>query len=875
MRKINKFILGCFLAALIGILPVLSFAQDQTAETKLTRKEKRADFHNFVYLNLNAGGMQQNTDVVINKYIAPLDNWRFGYGGHFGWQFKPIWGVRAGLTFGDLYGQSKKDVFWMKTLDPMYANGLFFRAKLFEYKIDATINFSNLISGYRADRVVDVYGIAGFGITEYDTKGYYFDDEGNAVLRYEDGKDVRELNGESSYLPTPTYKGYHGGFKDGWNRKSNINTGLGFAFHIIPQLDANVEYQIKILTGSKDTYTDVLGRTNPYHSGDFLDNMDNGEQMIYNDMYSYFSVGLTYKFIGSDPLKKMKKNFETVTFKAEPDPLEAHGGKVPVKITGTFPKDYFNPKAAMFAQPYLVCEGNKIPLKPILCKGTDVGGEGIVISKDGGSFTYETVVDYNESCRAAELIIEPVLFVPKGDLPANMTKEDALGYKKNVEMPSKKLADGTIITPTRFAFNKTGSIVPHGYVKEVILSKSAVIFFEVNKYALNWNVPLNKIDANKTKLTDVFEYLNMGYKVKDINIDGWASPEGEETFNQGLSENRTKVTNKFIVDKIKAFIKAKDSKLTIKDAEKELTYNLVHHGPDWNGFISSLQSSDMKDKNSMLNVINAAGTPALKEQKIREMIVIYPDIDTKLLQPLRRSEIVVNCYEPKKTDEEIATLATSNPTALDEKELLYAGSMQKDAKVKLQIYKSAIAQFPESYKGYANAGAIEVELGDVKAAQAHLEKAAGLNANSGEVHNNLGIVYALQGEYPKAEEHFVKAGQLGTDASYNLGVLSINKGDYNKALSQFGSKTCDYNVALAYIALKNYPPAEKQLNCAAEDAQVDYLKAVLGSRTANTSMLFDNLGKAIKLNPALKDEAKIDREFIKYFQDPTFTGLVK
>jgi len=875
MRKFNKFLFGCFLAAVIGIIPILSVAQDTGTETKMTHKEKRQLFDNYLFINLNVGGMQQNTDVVINKYLSPISNWQFGWGGNFGWQFHPVWGIRLAASTGKLFGESKKDVFWMTTLDPAYANGVYFNAKFFEYHADVTINFSNLISGYNPDRFLDVYGIAGFGFTEWSSHGgyYTFDENGDKVNnpRYQDGKDIRGDAG----LPTASFKGYHGGFKEDWNRKSNVNAGLGAAFHIIPQLEANLEIQIKGLTGGEDNYVDALGRTNPFHQGDFLDNMDNGEKAIYNDMYSSVTVGLTYKFVESDPLKKMKKNWETVTFKAEPDPLEAHGGKVPIKITGTFPADYFHPKAAMFAQPYLVCEGNKIPLKPILCKGTDVGGEGIVISKDGGSFTYETVVDYNESCRAAELIIEPVLFVPKGDLPANMTKEDALGYKKNVELPAKKLADGTIITPSRFVFNKTGSIVPHGYVKENILSKNARLFFEVNKFALNMNVPLNKVEDNKNKLNEVFEYTILGYKIKDINIDGWASPEGEETFNQGLSENRTKTANKYVIDKIKGFIKAKDSKLTIKDAEKEIKYNLVHHGPDWNGFIYSLQNSDMKDKNSMLNVINAAGTPALKEQKIREMIAIYPDIDAKLLQPLRRAEIVVNCYEPKKTDEEIAALSTSDPSKLDEKELLYAASMQKDPKVKLQIYKSAISQFPDSYKGYANAGAIEIEMNDLTAAKAHLEKAASLDANSGEVHNNLGIVNALQGDYLKADEHFLKASQLGTDASYNQGVLSINKGDYNKALSQFGSKTCDYNVALAYIALKNYPPADKQLSCAPEDAQTFYLKAILGSRTANTSMLFDNLGKAIKANPAYKEEAKIDREFIKYFEDPNFTSLVK
>jgi tetratricopeptide (TPR) repeat protein len=868
MRKIYHLLLSCIIVTAFAIMPNLSFSQDEGGETKMTHKEKKELFDNYWFINLHVSGVQQNTDVVINKYISPISNWRFGWGGNLGWQFHPIWGLRAGLNFGNLYGQSKKDVFWMQTLDPRFANGVFFRAKLFDYNLEGIVNFSNLISGYNPDRLVDVYGIVGWGMTEWTTEGYYFESDGSATLRWEDGKDV------TGALPFADYRGYHDGFKDGWNRKSHISSGLGGAFHIIPQLDANLEFQFKVLTGGKET--NPGGGHNPeFRQGDFLDNMENGEQMVFNDMYSYVSVGLTYKFVESNPLKKMEKNYGQVTFKAEPDPLEAHGGKVPVKITGTFPEGYFHPKAAMWAEPYLVCDGTTIPLKPILLKGTEVGGEGIVISKDGGSFTYETVVDYNESCRAAELFIEPVAFIPKEDLPADLTKEKILqDYKKYVVLPATKLADGTIVTPELFTFDQTGAIVPHGYVLENILTKEANIYFLVNKHNLNWNVPLNKVEANKNALQEMIDFIALGYKIKDITIDGWASPEGEETFNQGLSENRTKTAQTYVVDKIKGLIKAKETKLTIKDAAKDVQYNLAHHGPDWNGFISALQSSDIKEKSSILNVINSAGTPAKKEEEIRNMIKIYPEIEAKLLEPLRRAEIAVNCYEPKKTKEEIIALSTSNPSALDEKELLYAASIQTDKKVQLDIYKTAINQFPNSYKGYANAGALEVEMNELKAAKAHLEKAASLNANSGEVHNNLGIVYGLEGDFAKAEEHFTKASQLGTNASYNLGVINIHKGEYAKALSQFGSKTCDYNVALAYIASKNYPPAEKQLECAAKTAKTHYLMAILGSRTSNTNMLFENLGKAIQMDAAYKTEAKIDREFIKYFADPNFTSLV-
>jgi tetratricopeptide (TPR) repeat protein len=246
-----------------------------------------------------------------------------------------------------------------------------------------------------------------------------------------------------------------------------------------------------------------------------------------------------------------------------------------------------------------------------------------------------------------------------------------------------------------------------------------------------------------------------------------------------------------------------------------------------------------------------------------------------MLAPLRRAEIKVICYEPKRSREEIANLAKTNPDQLTEPELLFAGTLTQDKKAQLEIYKSAIRVFPTSYKGYTNAGTVEIELGLMNDAKAHLEKAVSLNPNSGEAHNNLGVVYALEGNLAKAGEHFTKASQLNADANYNLGIISITKGEYSKAITYFGNKTCDYNVAVAYIASKNYPPAEKQLACAPKDAQTHYLMAVLGARTSNTTMLFDNLGKAIQMNAAYKAEAKMDREFIKYFADPNFTALVQ
>ncbi|MFO7615113.1 MAG: tetratricopeptide repeat protein [Bacteroidales bacterium] len=839
MKKSYRFLFSCILAALIGVMPLLTFSQEEESEeTTLTRKEKRQQFDKFFFVNLNAGAMLNHTDIFLNKFVPSPNHWRFGYGGMFGWQFHPVFGVRGQVSAGKLYGE-RIEAWWLAPYEEVY-----YKANLFDYHLDLIINFSNLISGYNPDRLIDIYGVGGIGQVQWKTEAF------NAA-----NDELIRQNG----IDPATQQPGGPGTEEGFGTRTMVMewpVGLGAAFHVAPKLDITLEAQLRFV------------------DSDRLDNFKNGNMMIYRDMYSYTSLGLTYKFGKTDPLKKMTKEFDNVVFKVDPDPLQAHGGKVPIKITGTFPKDYFHPNAAMYITPVLKCDdGSVTELEPILLKGTSVSGEGIVIPEGGGTFTYETVMDYEEGMKACDLIVESIAFVPKSGIPDGMTK-DGIQEFKNVKLPDRKIADGIIYTPARFAFKNEGVFAPHGYEKVTILSKEAKLFFFVNRHDLNWNVPLNKDPENKARLNELYDHMKLGYEIKDINIDGWASPEGEETFNQGLSERRAKTAHTYLIGEIRKLIRAKGSLLTIKDAAKDIQYNLVHHGPDWNGFLYHVQNSDIRDRNIILNVINSAGTPAKKEQEIRNMVVIYPELEEKILTKLRRAEIVVNVYEPKKTDEEIADLATSNPRQLNEKELLYAATLTDDNKTRLDIYKSAISIFNESYKAYANAGAIEIEMGDLNAAKAHLEKAASLNPNSGEVHNNLGVVYALQNDLAKADEHFTKASQLGTDASYNQGVVSIFKGEYTKAINLFGNTTCDYNVALAYIASKNYPPAEKQLECAEKDAQTHYLMAILGARTDNSSMLFENLGKAIEMNPAYKAEAKVDREFIKYFADPNFTSLV-
>ena len=77
----------------------------------------------------------------------------------------------------------------------------------------------------------------------------------------------------------------------------------------------------------------------------------------------------------------------------------------------------------------------------------------------------------------------------------------------------------------------------------------------------------------------------------------------------------------------------------------------------------------MQDKNKVLNIVRNQNDPQKREEAIRDMAEIYDALEDDVLPKLRKATITLRAYEPKKTDEEIAALASENPAELDNKEL--------------------------------------------------------------------------------------------------------------------------------------------------------------------------------------------------------------
>ena len=281
---------------------------------------------------------------------------------------------------------------------------------------------------------------------------------------------------------------------------------------------------------------------------------------------------------------------------------------------------------------------------------------------------------------------------------------------------------------------------------------------------------------------------------------------------------------------------------------------------DWEGFQSLVAASDIQDKELILSVLSMYKDPEEREREIRNLSTIFDQLADEILPQLRYSRITASINVIGKSDEEIAALYATNPSALNVDELLYCATLTDNVDEKTAIYTTATRIYPEDYRTFNNLGMCQYIAKNYDAAEASFNKAARINGDSEEVKMNLGLLSMLENDYSEANQLFGEAA--GVEALNDaLGVYYLETGDNNAAVKAFGNSKTN-NAALAQILTKDYSKAKSTLSAINNpDATTYYLMAVLGARTNNEQMVFSNLRQAIKLDASFAEKAKNDMEF--------------
>ena len=523
-------------------------------------------------------------------------------------------------------------------------------------------------------------------------------------------------------------------------------------------------------------------------------------------------------------------------FTTNPEVLEAIGGKVPVTITGKFPEKYFKKNATVEVTPVLRWEGGEAKGQPATFQGEKVQGNDQTISyKTGGTYTMKASFDYVPEMAKSELYLD--FKIKKG--------------KKEYTIPSVKIADGVIATSELPTVNSANAAyAPDAFQRIIKQAKEAQIMFLIQQ--ANLRASELKSDSLKAFHKQVVAVAGdtKNYKLNNIEISAYASPDGGVELNTTLAENRQNNTEKYMNQQL-------------KKGKIETEVDAKYTAQDWDGFQELVSKSNIQDKDLILRVLSMYSDPEQRETEIKNISSVYKTLADEILPQLRRARLTANYDVIGRSDEEINAAFDTDAKVLSNDELLYAATLTNDNARKEAIYKKTVELYPNDFRAYNNLGMMAYANGDLATAENYFKQAASKNANAAEVNTNLGLIELTKGNVANAETYLSKSTGANT-ANEALGNLYIKQGQYDRAVQAFGD-TKTNSAALAQILAKDYNKAKSTLSAVKNpDAYTNYLMAVVGARTNNADLVKSSMDKVKQQDAALAAKAQNDREFAKY-----------
>lgn len=523
-------------------------------------------------------------------------------------------------------------------------------------------------------------------------------------------------------------------------------------------------------------------------------------------------------------------------FTTNPEVLEAVGGKVPVTITGKFPEKYFKKNATVEVTPVLRWEGGEAKGQPATFQGEKVQGNDQTISyKTGGTYTMKASFDYVPEMAKSELYLD--FKIKKG--------------KKEYTIPSVKIADGVIATSELPTVNSANAAyAPDAFQRIIKQAKEAQIMFLIQQ--ANLRASELKSDNLKAFHKQVVAVAGdtKNYKLNNIEISAYASPDGGVELNTTLAENRQNNTEKYMNQQL-------------KKGKIETEVDAKYTAQDWDGFQELVSKSNIQDKDLILRVLSMYSDPEQRETEIKNISSVYKTLADEILPQLRRARLTANYDVIGRSDEEINAAFDTDAKVLSNDELLYAATLTNDNARKEAIYKKTVELYPNDYRAYNNLGMMAYANGDLATAENYFKQAASKSSNAAEVNTNLGLIELTKGNVANAETYLSKSTGANT-ANEALGNLYIKQGQYDRAVQAFGD-TKTNSAALAQILAKDYNKAKSTLSAVKNpDAYTNYLMAIVGARTNNADLVKSSMDKVKQQDAALAAKAQNDREFAKY-----------
>ena len=534
----------------------------------------------------------------------------------------------------------------------------------------------------------------------------------------------------------------------------------------------------------------------------------------------------------SGKLGALSSDYFTVT----PNPLETQAGQVPATITGSFPAKYMKKKAVVQVIPQLRFNGQSVNGQGATFQGESVLGNDQTISyKMGGVYDMKTSFAYQPEMQESELWLT----------------FDARVGKKSVKVPDVKVATGVLATSElckRTLTTANGALSPDGFQRIVKQEQEANIKFLIGQANLRKSELQNNSVQEFVRLLNDIASKQETLRLDNVEVTGFASPDGGYDINDRLASNRRAVAQKYVDQQM-------------KKAGANGSIDTKYTAEDWDGFKQLVQASNIQDKDVILRVLSMYQDPEEREAQIRNISSAFRELADGILPQLRRSRLIANYEVIGRSDDQIKSQLQSDARQLSIEEMLYAGGqLYADNADKAKEAYTKATQIYNDARAYNNLARLAFANGNYDEAKKMAEKALSVDKNLPEANANLGMLSLLNGDLSTAEALIAKASGANGLGEV-LGNLHLAQGKYAQAVQDFKGVKSN-SAALAQILNKNYQDALNTLASVKNaDGLTDYLMAIAYKRMNNGSQANSFLQKAIQKDPTLADYAAKDLEF--------------
>lgn len=530
--------------------------------------------------------------------------------------------------------------------------------------------------------------------------------------------------------------------------------------------------------------------------------------------------------------------------KAEPQPLEVVGGKVPVTVHLTFPAKWFPKDATLTVVPIIRYQGGEKWGTGTTFQGEKVyGNDRIVHYANGSNATVQFSIPYIPAMAKSELYL-------------NLKGKQG---SRTIQLPDLKVADGVIATEALATVAGVAPVIaPDGFQRIVKEAYDANIMFQIQQSNVR-SSELTKDEVQEWQYT-VQNAKETPNQEVSVEVQAYASPDGGRELNEKLSASREKNTTTALKGRFR------------KEKMQDVAIDAHYTAQDWEGFKQLVEQSNFQDKDLVLRVLSMYPDPEQREREIKNISSVFSKLAEEVLPKLRRSRLIANVKIIGRSDDEIKKTLEKYPSALTVEELLYAATLTDDLQQQESIYKLTAQKYAKDYRAYNNIGTLYLQRENYVTAKRWFEQALKQKDNA-ESKVNLGLIALKDGDVAKATSLIAEGSSL-PGVGQVLGYLYLSQGEYAKAQTAYGDYASN-NAAVAQILNRDYSKALATLSAIAKpNATTEYLRAIIGARTNDSSAAIAALGRAVSLDSTFTTRIANDLEFAGLRGQRDFGALI-